>query len=212
MFCVQLSILWSNRGALFVVLFLWAVFLTTLSLSGFLRSVSDDIIAEWLGLFVLFMAMIMIFFVGSRKRFLFFQSLGCEKSWIRAQWVAINASLLPFILLCFFIDCFAVGCLQSFVIAALRLLFTSFCAQIVFGGLQKKISTLTPSVQYGILLVLSAPWLLIMYLLGIGCSLSLLNGENIILPMLGMIALGLCQTIFSRFDDTPHTNHTDHSC
>lgn len=212
MFCVQLSILWANRGSLCVVLFLWIVFLTTLSLSGFLRSVSDNIIAEWLGLFILFMAMIMIFFVGSRKRFRFFLSLGCEKSWVRAQWFAINMALLPFIVLCFFIDCFAVGGIQSLVIASLRLLFTSFGAQIVFGGLQKKISPLKPSVQYGILLVLSAPWLLMMYLLGIGCSLSLLNGENILLPVLGMIALGLCQALFSRFDDTPHTHHTDHSC
>lgn len=211
MFCVQLSILWSNRGALCVVLFLWTLFFTTLSLSGLLRSVSDDIIAEWLGLFILFMAMIMIFFVGSRKRFLFFQSLGCEKSWVRAQWFAINASLLPFILLCFFKDCFAIGCIQSLVIASLRLLFTFFCAQIVFGGLQKNISTLKPSVQYGILLVLSAPWLLIMYLLGIGCSLFLLNGENILFPVLGMIALGLCQALFSRLNNTPHSHHTDHA-
>lgn len=200
MFVFQMAVLWSHRLSWatlgFVCILLW----TASSLMHPEPSPADLMHTSWTNFLLYFVATAMIFIVGTRKKYAFFVGMKCTRAFHRAQIAAHLVSCLPVILL--HACATALHSLSQATWNALAMaLFALVGAQAIFGNLQPHLKGLDEPRQYALTLVVSGPWVLTAWLMGLlGADFTAPNAH---LFLCGLGVLGLLQYSAGLWTNTP---------
>lgn len=202
MLTLQFAVLWSRRMDCLVGLFGFAMFCIAVSFSGELDTPHGWINTGWLGILITDYAQMLLLVHAGRDRCDFFQAQNRLTQWCVAQAAVCTLTSALLIALWNLIGIMRFqndACFLQMI--GIMTLFTLVFSLTTFTMLQPRILRFSSHKKLALLFVISLPWILTAYLLGIHATHAIQIDASPFLPLTALVLLAsvlfcLCATFF----------------
>ena len=195
----QLAMIHARRTLLGVMAFVLVLLGIAIHYAGWFDSAVYLMGAGWVLMLVICYGLLYLFIADDSGRDAYFKALGLYRKWCWSQAAAHFLLLLPLIIIWGFILFLACGP-YGVVVAGIQLLFEAVFAQATMVALQPRFVGVMKSKKLALMGVISGPWILTAWLLGLFASKAMLYGDSVSAFVVGLAILGVIQTglSFSR--------------
>ena len=205
LFLMQMATIWSQRMSIAVSVFGTVLALIVMSFSGWLDNTYDILHTCWVLLIIWLFVAQSLLIRGEKNRGDLFYSLGRITEYCRAEWLALFVSLMPMALICSGIVSLCHNSLTTwlyqFLMMAMVIIVSSHAMSC---NLLPKLIQLPYSKRIALMIVISGPWIIPAWLLGMTGGEAILNGGSFLYPLLGILGLLVFQMILGLLLDDPH--------
>lgn len=201
----HLAVLWSRKVFWAIGSFIFLMLCVAMAFAGWFESIHDMTHAGWV-LFLLWnYAVLFLLVAHDHGKSEFFLAMGMEKDWCRAEIVLhICFSVLFALIWAVLIGISHGFSCELFQMTGCMGLFSVVFAQAALGNLQTRIIGLVPAKKMALFAVVSAPWALTAWIIGLLVSNKIFQNDNPELFILLLLLLGIFQIILGLlFRDEP---------
>ena len=195
------AMLHARRTLLGVMAFVLLLVCLAMGYAGMFDTMAALVSSGWILMLVVCYGLLYLFIADDSGRDAYFKALGLYRLWCWTQAVVHFFIMLPLIILLGIILFFAVGA-GGLGMAGMMLLFEAVFAEATMVSLQPRFVGLSKSKKLALMGVISSPWILTAWLLGLFATKSLLYGDSVWAFVIGLAMLGGIQTALSFYYET----------
>ena len=195
------AMLHARRTLLGVMAFVLLLVCLAMGYAGMFDTMAALVSSGWILMLVVCYGLLYLFIADDSGRDAYFKALGLYRLWCWTQAVVHFFIMLPLIILLGIILFFAVGA-GGLGMAGMMLLFEAVFAEATMVSLQPRFVGLSKSKKLALMGVISSPWILTAWLLGLFATKSLLYGDSVWAFVSGLAMLGGIQTALSFYYET----------
>ena len=218
---LHFAILWHGRMLIAASLFCMLLLCVAMSFAGWLDSPMGIQHAGWICLLIFIFAVTQTALYRAGRRSVIFIAQKQFDAYIRGELCAVVVLLSGFAALWNLIAAVVTGlwmaCLMNFVVMGL---FCAIASHAAIANLEPHTVALIPSQRHLLLLVMSGPWILPAWILGLLAGNGFMAQQPDLMPVLLLLVLGLVQYVigalfrrnladFKAHPDEPHQNQAD---
>ena len=193
MLACHLAMLHARRSLLGVMAFTLLLMGIAAHYAGGFDSAAACISTGWIGLLIVSYGLLYLLFADNSGRDAYFKALGRYRAWCWAQAAAHCLAIFPAIIVWVCILYGYMG-ISGIEIIGIQLLFEAVFSQATFVSLQPRFAGLSNAKRFALMGVISGPWILTAWMLGIFASYAILYDQNAVFFILGLMLLGAVQT------------------
>ena len=196
----HLAMLHARRMLLGVMAFVLLLVCLAMGYAGWFETIAELVSSGWILMLMVCYGLLYLFMADDSGRDAYFKGIGLYRRWCWTQAVVHFFVMVPLIVLWGIVLAVVWGT-GGWGMAGMMLLFEAVFAQATMVSLQPRFVGLSKSKQLALMGVISGPWILTAWLLGVFGSKSLLYGDSIWAFVVGLALLGGIQTAFSFYSE-----------